>query len=801
MLRQDVRYALRAFVKRPGFSLVAVGTLALGIGANVAIFSVVNAVLIRSLPYPAAARIARVRGSSVGTRQPGNLSPMDFLDLQQRTRRFERLAAYNNYADATLTGVGEPERVAGTRVTADFFAVLDIRPQIGRDFRAEDDVPGARPVAILAPGFWQRRFGGDSSVVGRTVHLNGVPTEVIGVLPAAFRHPFPDNARQPDVYVPFRIDRKENNRGGHYLQALGRLSLGASFADGQTDLSTIAAELARVYPASNTGRGVSVDPLFDSITGAARAPLFILLGTVAFVLLIACANLANLLLARSTSRQKEIAIRQALGAGRAQLVQQLLTECLVLALAGGAAGLIVATYFTRVLVALGADRIPRGESISLDAQVLLFTLALSLVTGLVFGIVPALYASRSPVQGALKEGGRAGEGRTHQRVQQALIVSEIALALMLLVSAGLMVKSFSRLQRVDPGFRAEQVLTLQTALPLARYPEGDEMPFYQRLEDGLRPLPGVRQVGAVNILPLSGNYSCDGFDIAGRAPSPIGQQPCAEERSITPGYFDAMGIPLLRGRAFTRQDTEQSPAVMIISDNMAQRFWRGEDPIGSRILYQGKPREVVGIVGAVKHLALDGDVPFEMYTPHAQQPSFHTMTLVIRGAVNPADLTPMIRRELSAIDRDVPISNVRAMGAVVDESTTEPRFRTLLLGAFATLAVLLAVVGVSGVISYAVGRRTHEIGVRVALGATRWDVVSLLLRQGLLPTTFGLTLGIAGALVLTRVLASLLFGVSTTDFAVFAGATALLALAALGATYLPARRATGIDPMLALRAE
>jgi putative ABC transport system permease protein len=518
-------------------------------------------------------------------------------------------------------------------------------------------------------------------------------------------------------------------------------------------------------------------------------------------LLIACANLANLLLARSTARQKEIAVRQALGAGRAQLVQQFLTECLVLALAGGAAGLIVATYFTRVLVALGADRIPRGGSISLDAQVLLFTLALSLVTGLVFGIAPALYASRSPVQGALKEGGRAGEGRMHQRVQQALIVSEIALALMLLVSAGLMVKSLSRLQRVDPGFRAEQVLTLQTALPLARYPEGDEIPFYQRLEDGLRPLPGVRQVGAVNILPLSGNYSCDGFDIAGRAPSPIGQQPCAEERSITPGYFDAMGIPLLRGRAFRRQDTEQSPAVMIISDNMAHRFWPGGDPIGSRILYQGKPREVVGIVSAVKHLALDRDVPFEMYTPHAQQPSFHTMTLVIRGAVNPADLMPTIRGELSALDRDVPISNVRAMRAVVDESTTEPRFRTLLLGAFATLAVLLAVVGVSGVISYAVGRRTHEIGVRVALGATRWDVVSLLLRQGLLPTTFGLTLGIAGALVLTRVLASLLFGVSTTDVTVFAGATALLALAAFGATYLPARRATGIDPMLALRAE
>jgi putative ABC transport system permease protein len=801
MLRQDLRYAIRALIRRPAFSGVAVGTLALGIGANTAIFSVVNAVLLRPLPYRDAARVARVRGSSLGTREADNLSPLDFLDFQDRTRRFERLAAYNNYADATLTGAGEPERVAGTRATADFFAVLRVSPLVGRDFRPEDDVPGASPVAILSWGFWQRRFAGDAAIVGRSIRLNGVPTDVIGVLPPTFRHPLPDNARQPDVYVPFRLDRKENNRGGHYLQALGRLSPGASFADGQTDLSTIAAELARLYPASNTGHGVTIVPLFDSMTESARAPLFLLWGTVAFVLLIACANLANLLLARSTSRQKEIAVRQALGASPAQLMSQFLTECLVLSIVGGATGLMVAALVIRTLATLGADRIPRGEGISLDPQVLLFTIALSLVAGLVFGVGPAWYTSRSDAQDALKEGRRAGEGQTHQRVQQALIVSEIALALMLLVSAGLLVKSFSRLHQVDPGFRTEHVLTLQTSLPLARYPEGDEIPFYQRLEDRLRPLPGVLRMGAVNILPLSGNYSCDGFDIAGRPPSPAGQQPCAEERSVTPGYFDAMGITLLRGRLFTRQDTELSPPVIIVSDNMAQRFWQGEEPIGSRILYQDKPREVVGIVGAVKHLALNLESPFEMYTPHAQQPSFHTMTLVIRSAVSATDLTPTIRRELSAIDRDVPISNVRTMRAVLDDSTVDARFRTLLLGAFATLALLLAVVGVAGVISYTVGRRTHEIGVRVALGATRADVLSLVLRQGMVPTAVGLALGATGALALTRVLANLLFAVSTTDVTVFAGSSALLAFAAFGATYLPARRATAVDPMIALRAE
>jgi putative ABC transport system permease protein len=804
MLHQDLKYAVRALIKQPGFSLVAVATLALGIGANTAIFSVINAVLLRPLPYRDANRLERVRGSSVATRQPGNLSPMDFLDLRDRTRRFERLAAYNNYADATLTSAGEPERVAGTRVTADFFSVLGATPEIGRDFRADDDVPGAPSVAILAHGLWQQRFGGDPSVVGRTVHLNGVATEVVGIMPGVFRHPFPDNARQPDVYVPFRIDRKENNRGGHYLQAIGRLSSGASRADGETDLANIAADLARQYPASNTGRTVTIESLLDAMTGPTREPLFVLLGMVALVLVIACVNLANLLVSRSMVRQKDVGIRQALGASRTQLIRQFLTECLVLALVGGAAGLLVAAGAIRVLVAVGADRIPRGESISLDSPVLLFTLGLSLLTGLVFGVGPAVASTRAGAQGnrdALERAGRSRETSIRPRAEQALIASEIALTLMLLIGAGLLVKSLSRLERVDPGFRPAQVLTLQTSLPIARYPEGDEIPFYQRLEGRLRPLPGVRQVGAVNILPLSGNYSCDGFDIDGRPPSPAGQQPCAEERSITPGYFDAMGIALQAGREFTGQDTDHSPAVVIISDNMARQFWPGQSALGSHIVYGKKPREVVGIVSAVKHLALDRDVPPEMYTPHAQQPSFHTMTLVIRSSVDASSLAPMIRRELSALDRDVPIANVRAMAAFLDESTSDARFRTLLIGAFATLAVLLAVVGVSGVISYAVSRRTHELGVRVALGATRRQILSLVLRQGMRPTAIGLAMGLCGAAALTRLIAGLLFAVSAMDFAVFAASTALLTVAALTATYLPARRATTVDPMLALRAE
>lgn len=801
MVWKDLRFAVRALVKRPGFTLVAVATLALGVGANAAIFSVVDAILLRPLPYADVDRIVRVRGARASTRQPDNLSPMDFFDYQARTRRFERLAAYNNYADATLNGAGEPERIAGTRVTADFLSVLRVTPLIGRDFRREDDQPGAAAVAILTHGFWTRRFAADPSVVGRTLRLNGVPTEIIGVLPASFRHPFPENSRQPDMFAAFRLDRRENNRDGHYLQALGLLKPGASVADGQADLVTIAGDLEREHPNTNTGETVTIVPLLETMVGATRSALLILLGTVVFVLLIACANLANLLLARSTSRRRETAVRQALGASRTQIVRQFLIETVVLALAGGVCGLLMASWAVRLLVVLGADRIPRGDTVSVDARVLLFALALSIVTGLLLGIGPALYATRADAHGALKEGGRSGDGRSHQRAQQLLIVSEIALALMILVSAGLLVKSFWRLENVDPGFRAAQALTLQTSLPLARYAEGDEIPFYQRLEDRLRSLPGVRSVGAVNILPLSADYSCDGFDIDGRPTSAPGQQPCAEHRSITPGYFEAMEIPLLRGRAFTRQDMEQSPAVVIINDAMARRFWPDQDPLRARILYGDKPRAIVGVAAGVKHFGLDRDVPFEMYTPHAQQPSYHTMTLIVRAPVDPAGLMPMIRRELSAVDPDVPISNVRTMEQMIADSTTQPRFRTMLIGAFAVLAVLLSIVGVAGVITYAVGRRTQEIGIRVVLGATRGQVVSLMVRQGMWPAAIGVAVGVSGAFALTRVLSGLLFGVTATDAGVFAAATAMLTLAALAAAYVPARRATAIDPMVALRAD
>jgi putative ABC transport system permease protein len=799
MLYQDFRYALRSLIKRPGFAAVAIITLALGIGANTAIFSVVNAVLLRPLAFPEPDRLTFVKGGSRA--EIGNLSPMDFLDLRERTQRFESLAAFNNYADATLTGVGEPERIAGTRVTAGFFALLRVRPALGRDFLTADDQPDAPRVAILGNGFWRRRFGGDSSIVGRTVHLNSVPNEIIGVLPAEFRHPFPEDARQPDVWVAFRLDRKENNRGGHYLEALGRLRAGASLLDGQEDLTAIASDLERTYPRTNAGRIVRVMPLFESVVGSARTPLLILLGTVVFVLLIACANLANLMLARSTSRRKEIAVRQAIGATRADLVRQSLTESFVLALVGAGAGLGVAYVAIRTLALVGANRIPRGDGISLDIAVLLFTLAVSAFTSVAFGLGPALAATGPGTPEALKEGGReSGEG-LHRSAQQALVIGELALALMLLVSAGLLVKSFLRLSSVDPGFRPAQVLTVKTSLPLARYPEGDEIPFYRQLEDRLRALPGVLRVGAVNILPLSPNYSCDGFEIVGRPPSPPGEQPCAEERSITPDYFSAMGVSLLSGRTFTTGDVETSQHAMIISENMAERFWPGQSPIGSHILYQRVSREVVGVVSGVRHFGLDRDVPLEMYTPHAQQPSYHTMTLTIRTAVDAASLMPLIRRELSALDRDVPISSVATMEQMVAQSTSEHRFRTLLVGSFAALAVLLSIVGVAGVIAYMVGRRTREIGVRVALGATPSQVVSMLVRQGMSAAGLGVAIGLAGAFALTRVLAGLLFGVTPTDAGVFGAATILLTVAALAAIYVPARRALRVDPLVALRTD
>src|SRR5581483_971136 len=692
MLWMDIRFAVRSLIKQPGFAGVAIATLALGIGANAAIFSVVNAVLLRPLPFPDVDRIVRVRGATIGASGFDNLSPMDFFDFRSRAKRFDRIAAFNNYADATLTGAGDPERIVGTRVSADFFGVLHVAPAMGRDFTAEDDQPDAPRVALLAYGFWKRRFGADPAVVGRTIALNSMPTQVIGVLPASFRHPFPDNALQPDVFVPFRLDRKENNRGGHYLQAIALLKPGASVADGQADLAAIARDLECDYPKSNTGRTVRIEPILDAMVGKARTPLYILLGTVVFVLLIACANLANLLLARSTARQREIAIRTAIGASRGQLVRQLIVESVTLATIGGAAGVVVASWAVRILSTLGANQIPRGESIAIDANVLLFALALSIATGIVFGVGPAMYASRNAVHGALKE---------MHRAQQTLVVAEIAVSLMLLVGAGLLVKSLRQLSNVDPGFATDHVLTLQTSLPIARYPEGDEIPFYQRVEERLASIPGVRRVGAINILPLSGNYSCDGFEIEGRPPYPPGQGPCAENRSVTPGYFDAMGIPLLRGRNFTRQDDEHAPLVIIISDDMARQFFPNDHPIGKRIVRAGG-RAIVGIVGSVKHFGLDRAAPPEMYTPHAQQPSYHTMTLAVRTPLEASALMPTIQRELWSIDRDVPISNVKTMSQLVAASTTAARFRTLLLTTFALLAVVLAVVGVGGVVAFSV---------------------------------------------------------------------------------------------------
>jgi putative ABC transport system permease protein len=803
MLPQDVKYAIRALIKRrPGFTIVAVATLALGFGANTAIFSVVHAVLLRPLPFADPDRLALVRGGTRGAPEPGNLSPMDFLDLRASMRRWESLAAFNNYADATLTGAGEPERVAGTRVTNGFFDVLRVVPALGRDFRRGDDVPGAPPVAIVAHGFWRRRFGSDPSIVGRMVELNSVPTEIIGVLPPGFRHPLPEDGRQPDVWVPFRIDPVDNNRGGHFLEAIGRLRRDATPADGLADLSTIAGDLERLYPRTNSGRIVRVAPLFESMVGSTLAPLEILSGVVALVLLIACANLANLALARSAARRKEMAVRTALGATRADLVRQCLAESLLVAVAGTAVGLAIAVGAIRASAIVGSTRLPRAESISVDPAVLLFTLAVCGATTIGFGLGPAVASARSGTPDALKDGGRdASDAVPNRRARQVLVGGELALTLMLLVAAGLLIKSLHRLSGVDPGFQANHVLTLRTSLPLARFAEGDEIPFYQQLEGRVHALPGVVRVGAVNILPLSPNYSCDGFDIVGRPMPPPGQEPCAEARSITPGYFSALGVPLLSGRPFDAHDTDESPPVMIINENMADHFWPRQSPVGSRVLYQRKPREIVGVVKGVRHFGLNRDVPFEMYTPHAQQPSYHSMTLAIRAQVDPATLIPLVRRELSAIDRDVPIYGVATMDELIAQSTSAPRSRTWLVGTFAALAVLLSLVGVTSVVAYIVGRRTREIGVRVALGATPRQIVAMLVRHGMWPVGLGVLAGLVGASAVTRVLAGVLIGVTTTDAGVFASATLLLGLAALAATYVPARRALRLDPLAALRSE
>ena len=823
MFIQDLRYAFRSLAKKPGFAAVAIITLSLGIGATTAIFSVVQAVLLRPLEYPEAHRLVKMVGFDKADSTIGNLSPADFLDFQRDATSFERMGANGWVGLATISGDrGEAERAGWVQVTEGFFPTLRIQPALGRAIVPEDDRPGAPRVALLSDGFWRRRFGGDPSIIGQSMSFNAMPVTVIGVLPPTYRHLEINPERAADVFTPFRWDTAQPNRGGHFIRGVGRLKEGMSLDRGRAELLAIAARLEQQYPTDNTDQSVRVDYLLDSMVGESRPVVMLLAGAVIVVLLVACANVANLLLARGTGRLRELALRSAIGADRGRLVRQMLTESVALSIIGAAGGLVVAVFATRALTVLAAAGIPRADQVGIDGSVLVFAIIASLITSIVFGLVPAIHLSRQDLNDALKEGGKQQGAAVGRGARELLIVAEVALSIVLLVGAGLMIRSLWQLQDVDPGFNAERVLTMEVALPVARYEEGTQMPFYQQLEERVRGLAGVAEVGAINMLPLSSNYDSQGVQIEDH-PMPEGQGASPQVRSITPGYFRAMGIPLLRGREFNVHDVADGQLVVIVSEAMAKKYWPGEaDVVGKRVTHNNSvPRDrqqlvggagsrvVVGVVGDVKHLALEeAEVPM-MYEPHTQQPSYHTMRLVIRarategtdGTDAAAALTGQVRDALNRMDREVPLSQVATLSANLDKSVAEPRMRATLLGLFAGLAMALAAIGVYGVVAYLVGQRTQEIGVRRALGAQAREIVAMLVRESMRPVLTGIAVGLVGAIALSRVLSAMLFQVSSTDVATYAIACGGLATAALLASVIPARRALGVDPISAVRGQ
>jgi putative ABC transport system permease protein len=798
-LLQDIRYAVRRLLKSPGFAVVAVGALALGIGANTAIFSVVNSVLLRPLPYPAPEQLVQLWEARPRQNMPRvEIAPHEFLAWADQSQSFQRLAAID-VAEYNLTGRGEPERVSGSLVSAAYFPLLGVTPARGRTFLEEEDRPGANNVVVLGHELWQSRFNSDPSIVGQTLSLDGVACTVVGVLPRGFR--LPNGA---ELARPIAFDADDRKPGSHYLNVLGRLKEGVAVAQAEAEMATVAARVEQSLGGTNVGHQVLVVPLHEEVVGGSRTALLVLLGAVALVLLIACANVANLLLARAAARRREVAVRAALGASRWRIVRQLLAESLLLSALGGVLGLLLAVWGVELLVRLDPTGVQRAGEVTLDWRVLAFTLGLSVLTGLLFGLAPALQASKADFVESLKEGGRSGQGLARSRLRSALVVAEVALTLVLLVGAGLLLKSFSRLLAVDPGLDPRGVLTLDVALPPAKYAEPQRvMAFYERLLQEAAALPGVQAAGAVSVLPLAGDDTSNFVLIEGRAPLPPGQALRAGRRNVTTDYFRALGISLKQGRGLTASDASGAQPVLVINEAMARSFFPGEEPIGKRIRTGGDKSpwvEIVGVVGDVRHRGLDVDTRPEMFFPHTQTPSRH-MTLVVRAADAPAALAAPLRERVRSIDQDQPVGNVKTMEEWVSESVASRRFTAALLGVFAAAAAGLAALGLYGVVSYSVAQRTHEIGLRVALGARPRDVLRLVIGQGMVLTLVGTVVGVAAALALTRVISGLLFNVGATDPTIFVAVPLLLTSVALLACYFPARRATKVDPMVALRYE
>ena len=811
-LVQDLRYGVRMLLRNPALAATAVLTVAVGIGASTAIFSVVRGVLIRPLPYEAPDRLVRVFGSRLSNHDDHAwISVPDFIDYEQQNGVFQEVSA--SWTDwFNLTGKGDPEVIPGALVTGNHFRMLGVRASLGRVLTPEDARSGAARVAVIARGMWQSRFGSNPDVIGRTLTLDDNSFTVVGVLPPDFRSP--ESERQ-QIWIPIALDggdpariaagyTAENLRGRQirFLSMYARLRPGVTLDRARSEMTSLGGRLEREYPQTNTGWSVNVVSLSDALVGDVKTALLILLGAASFVVLIACANVANLLLARASTRHREIAIRTAMGAHRGRVVRQLLTESLVIAAFGGASGVLLGQWGLDGLLA-AAGTLPRQQDVRMDGWVLAFAIAVTAVTTILFGLAPALQASKVDLSEALKESGRSSTaGGRRERFRSAVVVCEMGLSLILLIGAALLIKSFLRLRDVDPGLKTDHLLTMYISLPESRYGEAHRrIAFFEDVEERVEALPGIESAALAFYVPLSGSSPMCRYAVDGRPPAAPGEVLVASFESVGPGYFRTMGIPLRAGRDFGARDSGQAPPVAVINETMARLHFPGENPIGRRLtITKGPPtsREIVGIVGDVRHTHLSGEPTAEVYVPFRQQP-WSSMALVVRTSSDPLGLAAAVRGQIRAIDPDQPVSDVKEMEAYLAASVSQPRFNALLLTVFSVLALFLAAVGIYGVMSYAVAQRTQEIGIRVALGARPRDVVALVVGRGMSLALAGLGAGLLGALALTRLMSNLLYGVGPTDPITFALIAILFSGVALLANYIPARRATRVDPIVALR--
>ena len=787
-------------LKNPGFTFIAVLTLALGIGANTAIFSVVNSVLLRPLPYADPDGLVRIREVKLPEHPDFSVTPATFLEWQKQNTSFDKMAAYRTTSVNFISG-GEPERLRAARVSAGLIGLLGVSPGEGRDFLVEEDQPGRDTVAIISHRLWQRQFGGGPGTVGQTLKLNGTGHTIVGVMPA--KYAFPEV--ETDVWLPIAFDDDDRQAyGAHYIDVLARLKPASTLQQAQSEMTAIAEQLSKEHADMKAGWTVRVTPMLDYLVGSTKTALLVLLGAVAFVLLIACANVANLMLARAATRQKEIAIRIALGSSRGRIVRQLLTESVLLAVMSGGVALFVAVWGVDALLALAPQNLPRLNDVAIDARVLIFTLGITLATGVIFGLAPGLQASKPDLNETLKDAGRgSSEGSKGHRIRSVLVVSELALSLTLLIGGGLMIRSFWRLQQVNPGFNPSDAIVATVSLAQRKYPEDEQQTaFGTQLVQNISRLPGVRSAAVSNVLPIAQDFVL-GVAVEGRPRGSDSELPKTNYFAVSSDYFNAMGIPLLRGRAFDERDNAGAPRVVIINQTMAEKLFPGEDPIGKRIhitMNREIYREIVGIAGDVKQSGLDKETLSQTYEPFLQEPSTF-MNLIVRSDRDPANMTAAIRGEVLALDPEQPIARVQTLDKVVANSVAQQRFAMILMGSFAVVAFVLAAVGLYGVMSYSVAQRTHEIGIRMALGAKQSDVLKMVVGQGATLTLAGVAIGLGAAFAVTRLMTSLLFEVTATDPLTFSVIAALLAAVALAASLIPARRATRVDPMVALRYE